>query len=75
MSICRGYDLYEGRPVPDLKQEGIESVTDSEGGTAPGDEGARVRRDAVGQAVSERFSRALSIRRKQSPRMHTSSFR
>ena len=21
MSICRGYDLYEGRPVPDLKQE------------------------------------------------------
>ena len=32
MSICRGYDLYEGRPVPDLKQEGIESVTDSEEG-------------------------------------------
>ena len=54
MSICRGYDLYEGRPVPDLKQEGIESVTDSE-------EGARVRRDAVGQAVSERDFRGRCL--------------
>ncbi len=32
MSVCRGYDLYEGRPMPDLKDMGTEFVTDGEEG-------------------------------------------
>lgn len=32
MSICRGYDLYEGRPLPELRKEGTEFVTDGEEG-------------------------------------------
>lgn len=32
MSICRGYDLYEGKEIPELEKEGREFVTDSEEG-------------------------------------------
>lgn len=32
MSVCRGYDLYEGRPLPELAKKGTEFVTDGEEG-------------------------------------------